>query len=161
MGWTKRQFLEAAYEEIGLAGYIFDLSAEQLQTAARKMDAMIASWNALGIRIGWPIASDPSAIDIDQATGVQDAANEAIYCSLAMRLAGSLGKTVSQETKLAAHNGYTALLTRTVNPIPVQMPGTMPAGQGNNRYIPGRVFLDDPVQTLDTGLDGTIGDLEL
>jgi hypothetical protein len=161
MGWTKRQFLEAAYEEIGLAGYIFDLSPEQLQTAVRKMDSMVASWNALGIRIGYPVASNPASIDIDQETGVPDSANEAIYCGLAMRLAGGLGKQVTAQTAATAHNGYTAMLTRAVQAIPVQMPRTMPSGQGNNRYLQGRVFVNPPSESIDTGLDGQIDDIEV
>ena len=31
MGWTKRQFIEQAFDEIGLASYAFDLGPEQMQ----------------------------------------------------------------------------------------------------------------------------------
>ena len=55
MGWTKRQFIEQAFEEIGLAAYVFDLTPEQLQSALRRLDAMMAGWNTNGIRIGWPM----------------------------------------------------------------------------------------------------------
>jgi hypothetical protein len=46
MGWTKRQFITQAFEEIGLAAYVFDLTTEQLQSALRRMDAMVAGWNS-------------------------------------------------------------------------------------------------------------------
>ena len=45
MGYTKRQFVTAALEEIGLASYVFDLQPEQLQSALRRLDAMISEWN--------------------------------------------------------------------------------------------------------------------
>jgi hypothetical protein len=54
MGYTKRQFISAAFEEIGLASYVFDLQPEQLQSALRRLDAMMADWNAKGIRLGYP-----------------------------------------------------------------------------------------------------------
>jgi hypothetical protein len=162
MGWTKRQFLEAAYEEIGLAGYVFDLDPEQLQTAARKMDSMMASWNALGIRIGYPISSKPGNIDLAQATGVPDYANEAIYCSLSVRLAGGLGKQPSQDTRSTAHRGYAALLTRAVRPLPVQQPVTMIAGQGHRGYgHHAHVFLTPPSDPLTAGPDSQIDDIEV
>mgnify|MGYP003525752305 CR=1 FL=1 len=55
MGWTKRQFVTQAFEEIGLAAYVFDLTPEQLQSALRRLDSMMASWNAKGIRLGYQI----------------------------------------------------------------------------------------------------------
>ena len=161
MGWTKLQFIEAAYEEIGLANYVFDLEPEQKQAAARKLEAMIATWNALGIRIGYAAASNPANIDLTVQTEVPDSANEAIYCNLALRLAGGVGKQVPADTKAAAHNGYTAMLTRAVKAIPVQMPGTMPAGQGNRRYGDGRVFVNPPTEGIETGFDGQIDDIEV
>lgn len=162
MAWTKQQFIEAAFSEIGLDGYLFDLSPEQKQRAVAKLDAMMAAWNALGIRVGYPISADPDSADISAETGVQDAANQAIYCSLAVRLAPMHGKQVSAETKSDAHRGYAALLTRAVRPIPVQMPATMPAGQGNRGYQHrGQVFLTPPSDPLAAGPDSQIDDLDV
>jgi hypothetical protein len=44
MGYKKRQFISAAFEEIGLASYVFDLQPEQLESALRRLDAMIADF---------------------------------------------------------------------------------------------------------------------
>ena len=57
MSWTKRQFINAALEEIGLASYVFDIQPEELESALRRLDAMMADWNAKGIRIGYPLSS--------------------------------------------------------------------------------------------------------
>jgi len=100
MGYTKRQFISAAFEEIGLASYVFDLQPEQLESALRRLDAMMADWNAKGIRLGYPLPSSPQDSTLDEETLVPDSAYEAIICSLGIRLAPSFGKQVMIETKL-------------------------------------------------------------
>jgi hypothetical protein len=82
MSYKKRQFISAAFEEIGLASYVFDLQPEQLQSALRRLDAMMADWNAKGIRLGYPLPSSPQDSDLDEDTLVPDSAYEAIICSL-------------------------------------------------------------------------------
>ena len=44
--WTKREFITQAFEEIGLAAYVFDLTPEQLNSALRRLDAMVGGWAA-------------------------------------------------------------------------------------------------------------------
>lgn len=51
MGWTKRDYVTAAMEEIGLGSYTFDIAPEHEQMALRRLDAMVAEWSARGIRI--------------------------------------------------------------------------------------------------------------
>ena len=102
MSFTKRQFVEAAFEEIGLAAYVFDLSPQQMESAVRRLDTMIAEWNAKGIRLAYPLPSSPQDSDIDAETTVPDSANEAIICNLGIRLAPSYGKQVMPETKVTA-----------------------------------------------------------
>lgn len=162
MGWTKQHFLERAYAKIGMAGYVFDLEAEQVDAAVSELDAMMAEWNALGIRVGWPGTSDPSSNNPAQQTGVQDYARTAIIYNLAIRLASDHGKTVSAETRSTAHRGYTALLTRAVRPLPVQQPATMIAGQGHRGYSHhAHVFLTPPSDPLAAGPDSQIDDIEV
>lgn len=102
MGWTKRDFIAAAYEEIGLAQSVFDLSPEQIQSALRKMDSMMATWNARGIRLGYPLPSSPGESELTTDTEVPDRANEAIYTNLAIRLASAVGRPVSDDLKRVA-----------------------------------------------------------
>lgn len=158
MGWTKGEFVIAAYGEIGLASYVYDLDAEQLQPALNRLDAMLAAWNAKGIRVGYPISSSPSNSDMDTPTSVSDAATEAIYLNLALRLAPSVGKTVSLETKENARSAYLSLLHKVVGtPSARKMPGTMPAGAGNRRWRSNsNPFLDAPDSTIDAGTSGEL-----
>jgi hypothetical protein len=157
MGWTKREFVVQAFEEIGYTSYIYDAMPEQLQSVLRRLDAMMATWNAKGIRIGYPLPSSPNNSDINEQTNVPDAANEAIYLNLAIRIAPMIGKTIQQETKQAAKAAYDALLIKTAHPLQMQYPGTLPAGAGNKPWRNAdNPFLTGPVEPLLAGQDDNI-----
>lgn len=157
MSWTKRQYVEQAFSEIGLATYVFDLEPEQLQTALRQLDSMMGAWNAKGIRLGWPMPSSPQGSDLDEETSMPDSANEAIYLGLALRIAPGFGKTVAQQTAFFAKQAYDQLLSLASMPLERQLPQTMPAGAGNkpwrNNDSP---FVNPPVDPLQVGPDGIL-----
>lgn len=154
MSWTKRQFVEQAFNEIGLAAYVFDLSPEQLQTAMRQLDSMMSTWDAKGIKLGYPISLSPENSDLDTETGVPTAAVEAIYLNLALRLAPGFGKAILPEVKINAKMAFDAIAQIAARPVEYQLPGTMPAGAGNKTWRDyGDPFLrqpdENPIQ-LDT-----------
>jgi hypothetical protein len=157
MGYSKRQFVAAAFEEIGLASYAFDLQPEQLQSALRRLDSMMADWNGKGIRLGYPLPSSPQFSDLDAESEVPDSANEAIITNLAVKIAPGYGKQVMPDTKATAKETYNTLLSRAAVPLEQQLPGTMPSGAGNK---PWRVyddpFLRPPVDPVLAGQDGPI-----
>lgn len=157
MAWTKRNYVEQAFAEVGLAGYVFDLTPEQLQTALRQLDSMMGTWNSKGIRLGFPLTNSPGDSDLDQETDVSDSANETIYQNLAMRVGPSFGKTITPELRMNAKMGYDNLLSLASRPMQRQFPRTMPAGAGNK---PWRTyddpFLRGPCDPLLTGQDGPI-----
>lgn len=155
-GWTKGQFVEMAFEEIGLGGYVFDLQPEQLNMALRRLDAILATWNAKGIRLGYPQPCCPNGSELTDKTGVPDSANEAIYTALAIRIAPTLGKTVAGETRVAAKQGYDVLLARAAMPNEMQLPASMPRGAGNRWGGIDRPFLRRPVDPLLAGEDGPL-----
>lgn len=157
MSATKRQFIADAFTEAGLAGYIFDLQPEQLETALRRLDTMLASWNAKGIRLGWPLPGSPECSDLDDETNVPDAANEAIILNLAIRIAPSFGKTVAAETKVFAKQAYDQLLAIAAAPGQRQFPGTLPSGAGNKSWrTNGSPFTRSPCDPLLAGPDGPL-----
>ncbi len=162
MSWTKRQFVNQAYEEIGFASYQYDLQPEQLQSAMTKMDSMLATWYTKGIQLGYPIPSSPENSDLDEETTVPDSANEAIYLNLAIRLAPSIGKMVMPETKLAAKAAYDAIAANAAVPREQQITG-LPRGAGSKYWIDnGDPLLDkantDPLQIEEGGNLGFTGD---
>lgn len=156
MGWTKRQFVTQAFEEIGLATYVFDLSPEQLQSGLRRLDSMMATWNTKGIRLGYPLPSSPQFSDLDAESEVPDSANEAIYLNLAIRIAPSFGKTPSVDTKATAKAAYDNLLSVAAMPVEMQLPGTLPVGAGNKPWNIDQPFVNPPVDPLLAGQDGEI-----
>lgn len=158
MSWTKRQFIEAAFEEIGYAAYTYDLQPQQLETALNRLDAMVATWNTIGIRLGYPLPSEPGAAGLDEVTDVPDSANEAIYSNLAIRIAPTVGKAVSAETKRTANTSYKALLTLHTRPPEKQLPAGVPLGAGNKPWRNGgqREFTPEPEEQITTGGDGAL-----
>jgi len=155
VGYSKRQFVTAAFDEIGLASYVFDLQPEQLQSALNRLDAMMAEWNAKGIRLGYPIPGSPQFSDLDEPSEVPDSANEAIYTNLAIKIAPSYGKQVMPDTKVTAKESYNTLLSRATMPNEMQLPGTMPSGAGNKPWRNyDNPFLQRPVDPVLAGQDG-------
>jgi hypothetical protein len=134
MGWSKGELVDEAYAEIALAGYVFDIGAEARETGLRRLDSMMAQWNAVGIRLGYALPSSPSTSDIDAESGIPDAAYEAVFMNLAVRLASSVGKTVSLDTRNTAKSGYDTLLARAAFPAEQQLPNTLPRGAGNKPW---------------------------
>lgn len=157
MGWSKRQYVEQAFTEIGLAGYIFDITPEELNTALRQLDSMMAAWNAKGIRLGWPMPSSPQNSDLDDPTEITDAASEAIYCGLAVRIAPTFGKAVGGQTQFLAKQAYDQLLSLASVPPEKQLPRSMPAGAGNKPWRNNNgPFIFPPADPLLAGPDSEI-----
>jgi hypothetical protein len=156
MGLSRRQFIAAAMAEIGMADYVFDLQAEDLQVAARRLNSMLMDWNGRGVRLGYALVSDWATVDLDADTLVPDVAEEAIITNLAIRIAPGYGKTVSPDTKAAAKNGYNTLLGRAAVPPTMQFPSSLPAGAGNKPWRYDDPFLPRPRDDLAAGPDATL-----
>jgi hypothetical protein len=153
MSYTKRQLVEAAMAEIGLASYAFDLLPEQRELALRRLDSMMAEWNTRGLRLGYPVPDNPADSDIDQDSNTPDAAWEAIITNLALKMAPSYGKQVNPETKITARHALNTILSRASMPPEMKLPA-MPAGAGN-KYIDDP-FLPTPSTDLVAGPDATL-----
>jgi len=153
VSYTKREFVYAAFAEIGYASYAFDLDSNDIEAAMRRMDSMLAGWNALGIRIGYPLPANPTDSDLDELTTVPDSANESIITNLAIRIAPGLGKTVSQDTKITARAAYSTLLARSAMPSEIQL-GSLPSGAGNKSFD--SPFLAEPESPLTVGNDSEL-----
>lgn len=156
MSWTKRQFVEQAFEEIGYANYAYDLDPGQLQGAMRRLDAMMGTWNGKGIRLGYPLPETPESSTLDQETNVPDRANEAIYLNLALRIAPTIGKAVSPETRACAKKAYNEVLQNAVMPEEMQFPCTLPAGSGNKPWRNDGSVFNRTKNSLDAGPDSSI-----
>ena len=155
MGWTKQQIINQAFEAVGIAAYTFDLSSEQLQSALRQLDMMMAAWNARGIRLGYPIPANVNGGSLTDQSGLSDMAIEAVYTNLAIRLCPGVGKTASPELKTLAKHSLDALFSLAATPPEMQFPSGTPAGAGNRRWTE-NPFLDEPSDLVDAGPDGEL-----
>lgn len=149
--WTKLDVINQAFSEIGKAAYDFDLRPEDLQSALRQLDAMMATWGGtLGIRIGY--SGGDGFGDLSASTEVPDWAYEALYLNLALRLAPSYGKTPNPLTVINAKAAMDAVRVRTVQPALRRISGY--AGAGSSRY--GALALAEDIEPVATGPDNTL-----
>lgn len=157
MPYRKRDIVKQAFEDIGLASYDFDLQPQQLESALRRLDSMMADWNGRGVRLGYPLPSSPDDSDLDQEIGVPDTAHAAMTANLAIRIAPMFGKTAPPETRIEAKSAYLQILAQSVKPVEMQLDNTaIPAGAGRKKQGP---FLRSPTDPLEVGPDSIL-DLE-
>ena len=157
MAWTKRELIIQAFEELGLSGYDFDSRPEELNTALKRLDSLLAMWNAKGIRLGYPIPSTAEGSDLDDDSNLPDSANEAVITNLAVRIAPTIGKGASRDTKKVAKESYTALLTLVTQPVTMSFPNTLPLGAGNKPWrSESNNFVREEEDAILTGGDGAI-----
>lgn len=133
MGYTKRQLIEDAFDEMGLPTYVFELSPEQMQTALRRLDTMMAEWDLKGLRLGFPLGA-PGSSDITVDTGLPLGAVPAVVTNLAVRLAPSHGKMLPPDTKSDARAYLQTLMKWAAFPNEYQWTNTLPLGAGNKPW---------------------------
>ena len=162
MSWTKREFILAAFEELGLSDANYNLQDSQLKTALKRLDSMLATWNGKAIRISFPLTSSPTSdtdleASLDVDTTVPDVANEAIYTNLAIRIASSFGKPVSMELKTNARDAYRTLLSSNAYPVPMRKRSPLPKGAGAKTHIDNtNKFILPEDSYIDVGSDGEL-----
>jgi P22 tail accessory factor len=143
--WSKGQLVDDAFGEIALANSTFDIDPDERQMALRRLEAMMATWEGKGIRIGYAFAPDPSSIDASQPSGLQDTAVETVFLNLAKRLAAGFGKQLLPSTLSNAKEGYDTLLWAAAMPAEQQLPNTLPRGAGNKPWrLNDRPFMPRP-----------------
>lgn len=158
MAWTKRQLIEAAFGELALAGYVFEIKPEEVQSALVALDTMIATWAGEGVQIGYAFGLNPDDTDPDQDSGLALVDVEAAYMNLAVKIAASKGKQLQRSTMAGARAALSGLLSRSAhaNLQRQQLPANVPLGAGNKHaWRPFTPVPDtSPVQaTSDTNLD--------
>jgi hypothetical protein len=160
--WTKRELVNQAFAELALAGYEFELTPEETQSALIRMDTMLAEWQGRGISLGYNLPASPSDSDLSEPSGLPDYAVSGVYTNLALRTAGMFGKTPPQTLIAAAAQGMQALWSIAAIPQQQQLRGSMPIGAGNKYWRgPGRRFVTPPdLSPVQTGPSGNLDFLE-
>lgn len=155
--WTKRQLIARTFGKIGLGVDLFNVAPDDITSALYEMDAMMAEWDAKGIRIGYALPANPDDSDPDEDSGLPDYANSAVYMALAVRIAPDFGKVMSVDTKAAARSAYDAVVRRIAFPQEQQLPDTLPRGAGNKPWLNyNSNFFPPQAETLDVGDDSEL-----
>jgi hypothetical protein len=104
------------------------------EDALRQLDTMMAEWSGAGISIGYALPATPDDSNIDDDSGIPDAANRPVYMNLAVTLAAGRGKALTPQTLAAAQRGYNTLLGVAVTPTSGQSLGLPLNGAGNKPW---------------------------
>lgn len=132
---TKREIILQAYSELGIAEYNFDLSPDELMTARKRLDRMMAQWETK-VQIGYSMPSNPNDSDLDDESGLPDGTIDPVATNLAVLLAPGLGKTLAPSTLIGAKNGYNSVLAQFAQIPHMQYPNNLHVGSGN-KPLPG------------------------
>lgn len=132
---TKREIVLQAYSELGLAEYNFDLSPDELNTARKRLDRMMAQWETK-VQTGYFLPSNPGDSDLDDESGLPDGVIDPAATNLAVLLAPGLGKQLAPATLVAANNGYKSVLAQFAQIPRMQYPDNLHVGSGN-KPLPG------------------------
>ena len=137
MSWTKRQIAIESLLELGIASYEYDLSADEISSAVRRMDMLVASWGVMSRRIGYPLPESPELTDAAAETNIPDWAALALVSNLALSLAPQYGKNISIETRRTAQESLNGLYSYSAIPAGRETFPGMPLGAGNKTHISG------------------------
>jgi hypothetical protein len=145
MSWTKRELVNNAFTEIGLAGYDFDLTPDNLQQALQYMDGMMGLWMVKGIHVNWPFNMSPTDANLDTPVDLPVYAQLPIWLNAAVHISASFGKTLSNTTNNNAMASYTTLLGVFATPCERSFTDTLPLGAGNKPWRnSNNVFFPNP-----------------
>lgn len=140
---TKRTIISMAYENVALSGYEFDVTPEELFSGLRSMDAAMALDVAQGIRLNYNFPLLFGQGDLEDYSGIPDAAVEYAALRLAKAICSKMGKTLSLDAKarLAQATAAVRILTLSI-PSKEYHYGT-PKGAGNRIWNGWSPFLPD------------------
>lgn len=152
---TKLELIHAAYAELGLANYVFDLHPEEITTGLHRLDRMMAQLDALGVRIGYNLPPSVSASNANDQAGIPDWSEDGVVTNLALRIAPTIPKAVPPDTRIAAQAGWNALLVGNYEIPQMQYPHHLPVGTGNRRNVKTQTFFA-PVERVTTTNDAIL-----
>ena len=117
---------------------MFNLTADELRDAMRRLDSMMALWTTRDIIFTtvYPQPTTYGGGSLDDATNAPDNALEAMYLNLAVSLAPSYGKALSPDTRGAAKASYTTLLGQYVTGAQVSLVGTVRGAGAKSPLVP-------------------------
>jgi hypothetical protein len=146
--YTKRHYIELAFEECGLAGYEFERTAEEIGAALRKLNAMMDEhpWNTLGyVQSGYGNGLPT------ELSGIPRDVTNVVSMYLAMRIAPNFGITMLPESRAALARSFMLMQSQyAVVPSMLYDPRTA-RGMGNKPHD--RPFVQQSYTDVDVNVD--------
>lgn len=156
MAKTKSDIVASALNKLAVTGFDYEIDPEELKAGVVALESLMADWDARGIKIGYAFAADPETANISDPCGLPDIAFRAVTYHLAIDLADSYGKQVSQSIAAGANSAMTSLMSATQYIPQVQYSSRMPRGSGNNLRHNRFMRFYRPTTTLDADNAGPI-----
>lgn len=133
--WTKQDIIGEAFGELALQGFVFNVGPDEMASALRRLDLMMATWSIKKIAPGYNFPASPSdGSQLDDPSGLDDTLVEAVVLNLAEKLAPGFGKTAPPATLAAAKLAYDTILIAAAQPTQQQFPSTLARGAGNKPW---------------------------
>lgn len=126
---TKGTVIDMAFEELGSAGYEFDHGPDEVASALRKLDGLMADTFMPAIGYNAPAAFGGG--DVLDPIGIPDSALQTVAILLGTRISPSWGKSMSAETRKARNEGLNALRTMASSIPQIPLRAGTPIGTGN------------------------------
>lgn len=139
-GRPKRDIIELAFDDCGMAGYEFDRTPEEQSMALRKLNALMMEQPWAGLGYAQPSYGVGQA---EGGSGLPDYAVNTVAMYLALRIAPGLGVTLSPEYKAAASRSLLNLQSQIATIPIVSLPGNTVRGSGR------RLFWRGPYTAVD------------
>lgn len=136
-GPAKRDIIEMAFEDCGSAGYEFGRTPEEVASALRKLNVLMAEWSEAGININYN-QPDYGAGDPEEGSGIPLSAMGAVAGFLALRIAPQMGVALPPEQRTALGMSYNRLLSSTyqMGAMPFRRNEPRGAGAWDNIWRP-------------------------
>lgn len=132
MGWTKLQVVSKAFGVSGLAQD--NMAVEDLLEGLSSLDAMVASWETRGIRLGYLTSPTPQESDLAQDSGLPNWAVRAVYLNLGIELAATNGRDLQPEIHALAAQALDGVRIKCCKPGGMKLGPGIPSGGGNRQW---------------------------
>ena len=123
---TMREVVQDAMEEIGVKTAEIELTGDELQSGIRRCNDMLLEWDDSGVIVGYN-----EVLNGDDVLNIDRSAVGAVKYNLAVRLAPSYQKVISQALAAISQSTKDAVMASNCHIGDVAFPDTLPMGSGN------------------------------